>query len=187
MARAIVDTVAPHFPEYIDFLHNSGVTTQFEARLSSDRCKGGLRILWTSAVFYTIIKTCTRLTFFQRHTLHLRRLAKLYYSILKRFLSNRKGWDQVFLKLQISLQPKKLQPSFMKRGRKENNVVAWNSSMTCNLGLPSWYIRHPWWENIQMLFLWLVVESPGGTPWEPLGFENDASARLSLSLVRINL
>ena len=79
--------------------------------------------------------------------------------IYKRFLINRKGRDQVFLKLQISLQP-----SFMKRGRIENNVVAWNSSMTCNLGLPSWYIRHPWWKKRYPTKGVAVLESSGGSP-----------------------
>ena len=36
VARAIVETVAPDFPEYIDFLHDSGVTTQFEVRLNKE-------------------------------------------------------------------------------------------------------------------------------------------------------
>ena len=36
VARAIVDTVAPDSPEYIDFLHDSGVTTQFEVLLNKE-------------------------------------------------------------------------------------------------------------------------------------------------------
>jgi hypothetical protein len=36
VAREIVETVAPDSPEYIDFLHNSGITTQFEVRLNKE-------------------------------------------------------------------------------------------------------------------------------------------------------
>ena len=39
VARAIFETVAPDSPEYIDFLHNSGVTTQFEVRLNKETKK----------------------------------------------------------------------------------------------------------------------------------------------------
>ena len=39
VARATVETVAPNLPEYIEFLHNSGITTQFEVQLNKETGK----------------------------------------------------------------------------------------------------------------------------------------------------
>jgi hypothetical protein len=39
VARPIVETLAPDSPEYINFLHDSGVTTQLEVRLNKETSK----------------------------------------------------------------------------------------------------------------------------------------------------
>ena len=39
VARPIVETLAPGSPEYIDFLHDSGVTTQLKVRLNKETSK----------------------------------------------------------------------------------------------------------------------------------------------------
>ena len=56
VARPIVETVASDSPEYIDFFHNSGVTSQLEVRLDKESlrnqqtcCK--VRHLWRVSQF----------------------------------------------------------------------------------------------------------------------------------------
>ena len=95
VARTIVDTVAPDSPEYINFLHDSGVTTQFEVLLNKEtrQLTGSLTGI---LVFTIVIIVCSILR-------------------LKRFLSNGKELDLS----QASNASR--QPTPTKRGRIDNN------------------------------------------------------------------